>query len=108
LNRILTAVESADRQLHGVSLSEWEGEAPSYTDRPINDPQEIVVAREEILRWTEHAQKLLSDLEQKVFSLYLRGYSYCEMSEILQTSEKTIDNALQRVRKKMREGHELR
>jgi RNA polymerase sporulation-specific sigma factor len=47
-------------------------------------------------------ETLLSDFERRVLKLYLQGYSYRQSSEILSASTKAIDNALQRVRRKLR------
>lgn len=47
-------------------------------------------------------ENLLSDFEQQVLKLYLRGLTYQEISVILSTATKAVDNALQRVRRKLR------
>ena len=52
--------------------------------------------------------ELLSDLERKVLSLYLDGRSYQEISEELNRHVKSIDNALQRVKRKLERYMEIR
>ena len=52
--------------------------------------------------------ELLSDLERKVLSLYLDGQSYQEISEELNRHVKSIDNALQRVKRKLERYLEIR
>lgn len=54
----------------------------------------------ELLAW--QIQSLLSNFERQVLKLYLRGHSYLQISELLSTSTKAVDNALQRVRRKLR------
>jgi RNA polymerase sporulation-specific sigma factor len=64
------------------------------------DPQDLLVTREEQLFMEEKMEELLSDLERKVLRLYLDGRSYQEISDDLDRHVKSIDNALQRVKKK--------
>ena len=52
----------------------------------------------------EKAKNLLSGLEQETLSLYLSGLSYEEIATQLNLSTKAVDNALQRVRRKLREA----
>ena len=52
--------------------------------------------------------ELLSDLERKVLALYLDGHSYQEISEELNRHVKSIDNALQRVKRKLERYLEIR
>jgi len=47
-------------------------------------------------------ENLLSNFEQQVLKLYLRGYTYQQISSVLSTATKAVDNALQRVRRKLR------
>ncbi len=67
------------------------------------DPFSIVVAREYREQLMAKAKTLLSGLEQETFLLYLSGLSYEEMAAQLNLSTKAVDNALQRVRRKLRE-----
>ncbi len=68
------------------------------------DPFRIVALKEERELLMEKARSLLSNLEQETLSLYLSGHSYKEMAEELNLSVKAVDNALQRIRRKLREG----
>ena len=61
-----------------------------YLDKEAADIRELKIAT------------LLSDFERQVLRLYLQGYTYRQSSEILSASSKAIDNALQRVRRKLR------
>ena len=45
-----------------------------------------------------------TDMEKRIFSLYLRGFTYRQIGEKLQISPKAADNALQRARKKLRDS----
>lgn len=65
-------------------------------------PEEIVISNEEFEIVNDFIKNNLSKTEKKVLKLSLLGMSYSEISEILECTEKSVDNALQRVRKKIR------
>lgn len=70
--------------------------------QPQDDPYCIVASREEREFLQEKAKALLSGLEQETLTLYLSGHSYEEMAVLLNSTTKAVDNALQRVRRKLR------
>ena len=51
---------------------------------------------------------MLSDKEMQVLKLYLKGYTYKEISNILKISEKSIDNSLSRIKTKLKENIKFR
>src|SRR5690625_7137764 len=65
------------------------------------DPQELLVNHEKLIDLELKLSELLSGLERKVLQLYLDGCSYQEISIELKRHEKSIDNALQRVKRKL-------
>ena len=69
---------------------------------PETDPEKLVIASEESAARNRRIENLLSPFERQVLSLYLSSYSYEEMSRQLGSSTKAVDNALQRVRRKLR------
>ena len=64
------------------------------------NPEDILISEEEKHDYIGFAAKYLSDYESSVFKEYCKGRTYKEIAEILNTNSKSIDNALQRVRKK--------
>jgi RNA polymerase sporulation-specific sigma factor len=74
-------------------------------DLPANwaaaDPQDIVCARETVRHMREVIREQLSPLERNVLEHYLAGERYDRIARALRTSSKTVDNALQRVRRKL-------
>lgn len=66
------------------------------------DPENLVISKENFLNLSKHISGCLSDTEKRVFKLYLSGESYEQISAELQMPVKSVDNALQRVRKKLR------
>ena len=69
---------------------------------PETHPEKLVIASEESAARNRRIENLLSPFERQVLRLYLSSYSYEEMSRQLGSSTKAVDNALQRVRRKLR------
>ena len=67
-----------------------------------DDPEQHVIAKEQYLRLKEKISTVLSERERSVLTEYLKGEDYSEISHKLNVSRKTVDNALQRIRKKLR------
>lgn len=118
--QIITAIKTATRQKHIPLNSYVSLDKPIYdedSDRTLIDvisgaktldPQELLVNREKLSGIEGKVIELLSDLERKVLALYLDGRSYQEISEELDRHVKSIDNALQRVKRKLERYLELK
>ena len=65
------------------------------------DPVNQVIASEELESLVGCLSSVLSELESRVLSLYLDGHSYEQIGERLECDTKTVDNALQRVKRKV-------
>ena len=112
--QIITAIKMATRQKHiplntYVSLSK-----PLATDeepdralmdvlqpREVTDPADLVISTEELRSMKLAFAEILSDFEIEVLHLYVEGKSYQEIAERLACDTKTVDNALQRVKRKV-------
>lgn len=68
------------------------------------DPLEMYLRREEQQLREQKIKTLLSGLEQETLTLYLSGHSYDEIAKLLHCTTKAVDNALQRVRRKLRDS----
>ena len=112
--QIITAVKTATRNKHTplnqyVSFSQSPaaaGDSETTLDEvlpgpSVNDPINQVISSEELASLVECLSGVLSDLESSVLSLYLDGYSYEVVAEKLDCDTKTVDNALQRVKRKV-------
>jgi len=111
--QIITAIKTATRQKHIPLNSYVSLNKPIYDDESdrtlldiiscekISDPEELVISREEFSNIEDKMGELLSDLEWEVLISYLRGKSYNEIAEDLDRHVKSIDNALQRVKRKL-------
>ena len=67
-----------------------------------DNPESILIDRENVSALENEMEKSLSSLENRVLHLYLEGNSYTEIAEILGKTPKSIDNALRRIRKKIK------
>ncbi|MCG9969112.1 RNA polymerase sporulation sigma factor SigH [Pelotomaculum terephthalicicum JT] len=111
--QIITAIKTATRQKHIPLNSYVSLNKPIYdedSDRTlldiisgskIADPEELIVSKEEFDNIEEKMGEILSSLEWKVLMSYLEGKSYQEIAEDLKRHVKSIDNALQRVKRKL-------
>lgn len=111
--QIITAIKTATRQKHIPLNSYVSLNKPIYdedSDRTlldvlsgskISDPEELVISREEFIDIEAKMGQILSDLEWKVLISYLDGKSYQEIAAELGRHVKSIDNALQRVKRKL-------
>lgn len=111
--QIITAIKTATRQKHIPLNSYVSLNKPIYdeeSDRTlldvlsgtkVSDPEELVISREEFVDIEHKMGEFLSDLEWKVLMSYLEGRSYQEIAKDLRRHVKSIDNALQRVKRKL-------
>lgn len=67
-----------------------------------NNPENILVKEEDEKELFEQANKVLTDLEMQVFELKLNGFEYKEIAEILELDYKKVDNALRRIKVKLK------
>ncbi len=111
--QIITAIKTATRQKHIPLNSYVSLNKPIYdeeSDRTLMDilstnkitnPEDIVISREEFIFIEKKMGEILSSLEWKVLMAYLEGKSYQEIAVELKRHVKSIDNALQRVKRKL-------
>ena len=112
--QIITAVKTATRNKHtplngyvsfsAAPASAGDGE-PTLDEvipgSPVHDPVNQVISSEELQSLVACMTSALSDLESRVLALYLDGYSYETIGDRLGCDTKTVDNALQRVKRKV-------
>ena len=111
--QIITAIKTATRQKHMplnsyVSLNkpvfEDDGERTlmeTINHDTVSDPEMLFIGKEELNRIEGKINEILSPLELEVLHFYLQGKSYQQIAVILNKEVKSIDNALQRVKKKI-------
>ncbi len=110
--QIYTAIEAAARKKHGplnsyVSLSDGEGEAESSLPETAaaggQNPEQILIDREGMEDFLARIRAHLSPMERTVLNYHLDGMNYRRIAEEMGKSEKSIDNALTRIRGKVQE-----
>ncbi len=111
--QMITAIKTATRQKHIPLNSYISFNKPLYdktSERTLEevvasmnnfDPEELIIGREEFLRIEKRVNETLSDLELEVFRSYVAGLSYQEIADEMDRHIKSVDNALQRVKKKL-------
>ena len=113
--QIFTAIKTAARQKHQPLNTYISLNKPVYEDvsertlvetlaeRESVDPEKLYIMHEKLKDIEKEIDEKLSDLEKRVLILHLQGMSYQEISEIINKPTKSIDNALQRINKKLDE-----
>ena len=110
--QIITAIKTATRQKHYALNSYVSLNKPLYdeeSDRTLLDvlegrvtnPEDLYISQEDLSHIETQIDSMLSDLEQQVLQCFLDGSSYQEIAEELGRHVKSIDNALQRIKKKL-------
>ena len=110
-NRLLSAVKTDSRLKHNPlndglpldSLLSEESQIPllAYTELFRRTPEEQVLARENKMELQQSFKRCLSPMERNVLRLYLDGLSYQEIAEQTGKPIKAVDNAIQRIRRKL-------
>ena len=113
--QLYTAVQASQRQKHQplnsyVSLSDSDNEEQtssraSYAANDVRNrnPEELFIARENLEDMEELIEKKLSRFEREVLRYYLSGMNYSQIADTLGKSSKATDNALQRIKKKIKQ-----
>lgn len=101
-NAIQTALRKFKRQkdIPAENMVEYQDEQIDISSAS-HSAEETYISRERLERITKTFKEIFSDFEYKVYTLYILGCSYDEISTALNTNHKSIDNALQRIKKKL-------
>lgn len=111
--QLITAIKTATRQKHIPLNSYVSLDKPIYDEEScctlmdvipganMTNPEALVINKEKTDDIARKLTEMLSGLERRVLALYMEGQSYLEISEELNMQVKSIDNALQRVKRKM-------
>lgn len=105
--QIYHAIQNSNRQKHqplnsyvSINGEEWEAETKKMFQQ---SPENIVIANEAALILQDKILKELSKMEHQVLTMYMDGDNYLEIAEKMGKTPKSIDNALQRIRTKVRQ-----
>lgn len=110
--QLITAIKSSNRQKHmplnsylSLNTAAYEDDEDSnlldiFDAHQIEDPLDTITKKEYYKTVEKAIDKSLSDFEKQVLNRYMQGESYIQIAEKLDTPVKSIDNAIQRIRKK--------
>lgn len=113
--QMITAIKMATRKKHGPLNSYVSLDQPVYdeeNERPLaevldladhNNPEDMLISQEDYQTMSHQIARILSPFEKQVLDQSLKGHSYLETAQKLGRSTKSIDNALQRIKKKLEE-----
>lgn len=113
--RLITLLSSSQRQKYmalNTSLSLDNFMFVSDEDKVLfldilecetDSTEEKILKAERMKEFKTAAENILSDFEFKILNEYLKGFTYKEMAEAFDTNEKAIDNAIQRIRNKLKQ-----
>ena len=109
--QLASALEASNRKKHiplnnYVSFSSDENDNVAALEASISQgvesPEQMVLEQEKVIEFKEQIRAKLSKMEKEVLNLYLEGYNYTQIAKIMEKTPKSIDNALQRIRQKIR------
>ena len=117
--QLITAIKTSNRQKHmplnsylSLNLSAYDEEESNsdtalidiFNTNLIEDPLDTITKKEYYQDLEDTIDKSLSDFEKRVLNQYINGKSYMQIAENLDTPVKSVDNAIQRIRKKAIKG----
>ena len=109
--QLASALEASNRKKHiplnnYVSFSSDENDngvaLEATISQGVESPEQMVLEQEKVIEFKEQIRAKLSKMEKEVLNLYLEGYNYTQIAKIMEKTPKSIDNALQRIRQKIR------
>ncbi len=110
--QLYSAVEASNRKKHAplnfyISFSATEGEEGATLEDmlgtdSLSNPEELVISQENQRIFLDRLRQKLSSFEREVLDLYLSGMNYQQIAEQMKKSPKSVDNALQRIKGKIR------
>lgn len=113
IRNVISAIKGTTRQKHlplnsytslHRPIKDTEGDRTlleTLTNHRVDDPEVLVINREELQATSTTIQSILSKFENEVFRLYISGFTYREIAEQLNTHTKSVDNALCRIKTKI-------
>lgn len=107
--QLYTAIKTSQRKKHGPlnsyvsidTMASEENETILIATSDVNgNPEDLLIGKEYEITFWESLEQELSELEKKVLYLYMREIDYLTIAKLMDKSEKTVDNAIQRIKTK--------
>ena len=106
-NRLYSAVRAAARDKHTplnqsvpLEIPFFDGQSSCFGAMAGENPEDLIIGRERVQDALSDVRKQLSDFEAKILGYYLDGLTIREMAKAVSRSPKSVDNAVQRIRRK--------
>ena len=106
-SRLYSAVRAAARDKHSplnqsvpLEIPFFDGQSPMFGAMAGENPEDLIIGREGVQDALSDVRKQLSDFEAKILGYYLDGLTIREMAKAVSRSPKSVDNAVQRIRRK--------
>ena len=106
-NRLYSAVRAASRDKHTplnqsvpLEIPFFDGQSSCFGAMAGENPEDLIIGRERVQDALSDVRKQLSDFEAKILGYYLDGLTIREMAKAVSRSPKSVDNAVQRIRRK--------
>ncbi len=109
-SRLLSAIQTASRDKHMPLNTYIPFEPPLFSEQEqpllaaqdsLQNPEALIIGKEELRELLQNLYAQLSRFEAEVLDLYLNGFSYAEIADRTGKQTKAVDNAVQRIRRKM-------
>ena len=108
--QLSSALEASNRKKHMplntyISFSQSDSDGTEFEEMLQDDiasPEQLLIEKEKFKEFKEQLWNKLSNMEKKVLQLYLEGNNYTSIARMLGKSDKSIDNALSRIRQKLK------
>ena len=108
--QLSSALEASNRKKHMplntyISFSQSDSDGTEFEEilqDDIASPEQLLIEKEKFKEFKEQLWNKLSNMEKKVLQLYLEGNNYTSIARMLGKSDKSIDNALSRIRQKLK------
>ena len=108
--QLSSALEASNRKKHMplntyISFSQSDSDGTEFEEMLQDDiasPEQLLIEKEKFKEFKEQLWNKLSNMEKKVLQLYLEGNNYTTIAHMLGKSDKSIDNALSRIRQKLK------
>lgn len=101
-NALITQIRKMKRHNGALAVSTTEEDFLSHVSEEDNNPASGLIRNEEINELNQRIERVLSEFENRVWRLYMSGYSTREIALMLSKGEKSVDNAIFRIRQKLK------
>ena len=101
-NRLISYIRRRENKLFGDFLGDCEDTLSDMSEAPESTPEQLIINKESFSELNKRINDALTPFESSVFWLYLGGMSYSDIAEALSKPKKSVDNAIVRIKSKLK------